>query len=77
MTIAPPRLGVPRTAGVSSLTRSAVVPSGVYAVDNAGNVYAWKLPYQMGIQSRVRQTDRRHQTRFDLIRETHYTRRHP
>lgn len=28
----------------------AVTQSGVYAIDNAGNVYAWKLPYQMGMQ---------------------------
>ena len=55
----------------------AVVASGVYAVDNAGNVYAWKLPYQMGIQSRVRMGDRLHQTPFTLLRKTHYLRRNP
>ena len=55
----------------------AVVASGVYAVDNAGNVYAWKLPYQMGIQSRIRMADRLHQTPFTLLRKTHYLRRNP
>lgn len=54
----------------------AVVQSGVYAVDNAGNVYAWKLPYQMGIQARVKLQARMRQTRFDLLRNTHYVKRH-
>ncbi|HVA27243.1 MAG TPA: PQQ-binding-like beta-propeller repeat protein, partial [Candidatus Baltobacteraceae bacterium] len=50
----------------------AVVPSGVYAVDNAGNVYAWKLPYQMGIASSLPIARRMHQTPFTLLRSTHY-----
>jgi outer membrane protein assembly factor BamB len=30
----------------------AVAQSGVYAVDNVGNVYAWKLPATMGVDAR-------------------------
>ena len=32
----------------------AVVQSGVYAVDNTGNVYAWKLPATVGVDARGR-----------------------
>ncbi|HET9030035.1 MAG TPA: hypothetical protein VFN49_07655, partial [Candidatus Aquilonibacter sp.] len=53
----------------------AVVSSGVYAIDNAGNVYAWKLPYQMGPAARMRPSQRLRQTRRSLLRSTHYLRR--
>jgi outer membrane protein assembly factor BamB len=32
----------------------AVVQSGLYAIDNTGNVYAWKLPATMGVDGRGR-----------------------
>jgi hypothetical protein len=37
----------------------AVVQSGVYAIDNVGNVYAWKMPATVGVQTR-RVTAARH-----------------
>lgn len=54
----------------------ALVASGVYAVDNAGNVYAWKLPYQMGIAASMPRRLRIHQTARTLIQTTHYLRAH-
>ncbi len=52
----------------------AVVASGVYAIDNAGNVYAWKLPYQMGTTAALPLRERLHQTPRTLITSTHYLR---
>ncbi len=50
----------------------AVVASGVYAIDNAGNVYAWKLPYQMGVEATKPLAQRLRQTPRTLITTTHY-----
>lgn len=57
----------------------AVVASGVYAIDNAGNVYAWKLPYQMGQGASMKRSKRVLALPLTLLRSTHYTRRpwHP
>lgn len=52
----------------------AVTQSGVYAVDNAGNVYAWKLPYQMGMQFAVRPEARAHASARVNLRMTRYAR---
>jgi outer membrane protein assembly factor BamB len=38
----------------------AVVQSGLYAIDNTGNVYAWKLPATMGVDGRGRRVRRQH-----------------
>ncbi len=53
----------------------AVVGSGVYAVDNAGNVYAWKLPYQMGLAASKAPAERIHSLPLTLLRSTHYSKR--
>jgi outer membrane protein assembly factor BamB len=54
----------------------AVTQSGVYAIDNTGNVYAWKLPYQMGMQFAVRPESRAHAGARVYLRTTRYQRIH-
>jgi len=54
----------------------AVVQSGVYAVDNAGNVYSWKLPQTIGVMSAARRAALVRPAKRVYLTSTRYARTH-